>query len=137
MLLQGKKIFIVEDDPTNLAIISTILRRHGAKILFDAWGSEALDKIVKLQPIDVILLDLNLPMGNNGYDIFKKIRATPELATIPVALVTASNSTIEMNKARELGMNGFISKPISYTRFGNSIASIIAGEEVWLAEGYS
>jgi CheY-like chemotaxis protein len=89
MLLQGKRIFVVEDDASNLAIISTILRRHGAKVLFDAWGSEALDKLVKLQPIDVILLDLNLPLGNNGYDIFRKIRATPELAKIPVALVTA------------------------------------------------
>ena len=131
MLLQGKRIFVVEDDPSNLAIITTILRRHGASVPFETWGSGAVETLKMCLPIDLILLDLALPRGVSGYDIYDEIQSVPELASIPVVVVTAADPSIEMPKARGKGINGFISKPLSYATFGNSIASILNGEEIW------
>jgi CheY-like chemotaxis protein len=131
MLLQGKRIFVVEDDPSNLAIITTILRRYGASVPFETWGSGTVDKLRSILPIDLILLDLALPRGLTGYDVFDAIKEVPDLKDIPVVLVTAADPTIEMVKARAKGINGFISKPLSYATFGKAIAAILDGEEVW------
>jgi CheY-like chemotaxis protein len=131
MLLQGKRIFVIEDDPSNLAIISTLLRRHGASVPFDTWGSGAIETIRVSMPIDLILLDLALPRGVSGYDIYDQMRSVPELDDIPVVVVTAADPGVEMSKAREKGLNGFISKPLSYKTFGESIAAVLDGQAVW------
>ena len=131
MLLQGKRIFVVEDDPSNLAIITTILRRHGASVPFETWGSGTVAKLLKCLPVDLILLDLALPRGVSGYDVYEEIRSQPELQDIPTVVVTAADPSIEMPKAREKGLKGFISKPLSYATFGTTIASVLDGEEVW------
>jgi len=132
MLLAGKHIFVVEDDPTNLAIISTILRQHGATVSFDPWGSATLDKIeIIKKEIDLIVLDLMFQDQVTGYDIFDAMQAVPELAHIPIVLVTSSDPDIEMNKARAKKFSGYISKPINRMRFPKQIAAILEGQEVW------
>ncbi len=131
MLLQGKRIFVVEDDPSNLAIITTILRRHGASVPFETWGTGTVETLTLCLPIDLVLLDLGLPRGVSGYDVYDQIKSVPALADIPVAVVTAADPSIEMPICREKGMSGFISKPLSYANFGKSIATILAGNQVW------
>ena len=133
-MLDDKRIFVVEDDPTNLAIISTILRRHGATVLFDNWGSGTVEKLLDSRPIDIILLDLALPRGVSGYDIYDQIREEKALDEVPVVIVTAADPSMEMNKAREKGVNGFISKPISYGTFGRAVANVLEGREIWYDE---
>lgn len=131
MLLDNKRIFVIEDDSSNLAIIRTILLRQGASVPFDVWGKGTIEIIRNSMPIDVILLDLALPRGVSGYDVFDQIRATPELSEIPVVIVTAADPSTEMVKARSKGVNGFISKPIKYGTFAQSVASVLDGEAVW------
>ena len=131
MILQDKQIFIIEDDATNLAIISSILRRNGATVSYDRWGRETIERIIKAMPIDIILLDLMLPNGVSGYDIFEQIKATPELNGLPVVAVSASDPGIEMNRARQKGLMGFISKPVDHKRFPHHIATIIEGTPFW------
>jgi|APSaa5957512622_1039677.scaffolds.fasta_scaffold225864_1 CheY-like chemotaxis protein len=131
MQLKGKRIFVIEDDPTNLAIIATMLRRAGASVPFDTWGTGAINSLKVSMPIDLILLDLALPRGVSGYNIYNDIQAVPELKDIPVVVVTAADPSIEMPKARQKGLNGFISKPLFYRTFGNSISAILDGQQVW------
>ena len=131
MLLDNKRIFVVEDDSSNLAIIRTILLRQGASVPFDVWGKGTIEILRNSMPIDLVLLDLALPRGVSGYDVFDQIRATPELATIPVVIVTAADPSTEMVKARARGVNGFISKPIKYGSFAQSVADVLAGKAVW------
>jgi DNA-binding response OmpR family regulator len=64
--------------------------------------------------IDLILLDLAFPRGLSGYDIYDDIQAIQELKAIPIVVVTAADLSVEMPKARQKGLNGFISKPLSY-----------------------
>ena len=131
MLLQGKRVFVIEDDPSNLAIITTILRRHGASVPFETWGTGAVETLKLCLPIDLILLDLALPRGVSEYAIYDEIQNVPELEGIPTVVVSVADPTIEIPKAREKGLAGYISKPLSYPTFGKAIASILEGNQVW------
>jgi CheY-like chemotaxis protein len=133
MILTGKRVFIIEDDAGNLAVMQTILTLEGATVVFERWARNTCERLLTTLPIDVILLDLMLPNGINGYEVFDMFRAIPELATIPVVIVTAADPDHEMKVAREKGMNGFISKPIGSATFAQNIASVIAGKQVWIA----
>jgi CheY-like chemotaxis protein len=132
-LLQGKRIFYVEDDLRNRAIIQMLIEQHGAWFDFDRWGKDALSKMRASLPLDLILLDLMLPNNISGYDIYQQMRQDSAFTDLPVVLVSAADASIEMPKARHLGINGFIAKPIDFDLFPRQLASLIAGEQVWYA----
>ena len=130
--LQGKRIFIVEDNITNLAVFATTLRQQGATVIQNAWNVGTADVLEQKLPIDVILLDINLRRGISGYDVFDEIKANPQLVHIPVVAVTSLDPETEIPKAQGKGFSGFISKPISLVNFPAQIAGVIAGEAVWV-----
>ena len=132
MLLKDRHIFVVEDDPMNLAVIRTILQRAGAIVPFDHWGDTTLDRLLTYPfKIDIILLDIMLPQQISGYDIFDAIRKTPKLSDIPIVAVTASDPDVEMNRARAKGFDGYISKPLDRFKFPHHIVAILEGKEIW------
>jgi CheY-like chemotaxis protein len=133
MLLQNKRVFIVEDDAGNLAVASVYLRQQGATVLYDRWGRDTPQAIFAQLPIDVILMDLMFPNNVSGFDVFDRIREIEQLIAIPVVAVSAADPDSAMPKALAKGFAGFISKPIS-PRIAKHIANVIAGKKVWAAE---
>jgi CheY-like chemotaxis protein len=131
MKLKGKRVFVIEDDAMNLAIIRFILQNYGAAIYHEYWGVQTIEYIKRALPIDIILLDLMFPHGISGYDVYAQIRAVPELADIPVVAVSASDPAIEMNRARNLGFMGFIEKPVSQTTLPVYVDRVLSGTPVW------
>ena len=132
MILKNKNIFLVEDDPVNLAIIRSTLKKQGAIVYFDHWGDTTLSKMMKnASSTDVILLDIMLPGKITGYDIFDEIKENTELEQVPIVAVTASDPTLEVPKAKSKGFNGYISKPIDRIKIVQDILSVIDGGEVW------
>ncbi|MBN1313807.1 MAG: response regulator [Anaerolineae bacterium] len=132
-ILDGKHIFVLEDDVTNLAIITSILRRHGAIVYFDVWGATTLAQMMALPKIDIILLDLMLQRTKlSGYDIFEQIQTEPRLEEIPVLLVTAADADVELPVARKKGFSGYIAKPINREVFGQQVADALDGKDVWV-----
>jgi adenylate cyclase len=135
MLLTGKRVFIVEDNAGNLAVMQTILKLEGATIFFERWGRDTYQRLLTAMPVDIILLDLMLPDGISGYDVFDTIRTFPALTAIPVVMVSAADPDLEMGKARQKGLQGYISKPIRAASFGRHIANAIGGKQVWAPTG--
>lgn len=133
MLLNGKKIYMVEDNEDNIYVIMSVLRHYGASVQIDWWAKGEPVKVVKALPLDLIILDLMLPYGRSGYDVFEEIRTLPELRPIPIVAVSAADSSVAMPRAIQMGFNGFISKPIEFELFPKQIASLIAGQAVWYA----
>jgi CheY-like chemotaxis protein len=129
--ISGKRIFILEDNPGNLAIMTIALERDGAICIFDRWGTQTIEKLLASLPIDLLLLDLMLPGGKSGFDVFKEISDHPSLANIPAVLVTASDLGTALPKAQALGFAGLIGKPIRMHTFAKYLAKILAGEPVW------
>ena len=131
-LLNGKNIFMVEDDALNSAIIRTILRQNGAKVPYDHWGDATLSRMTGYPyKLDMILLDLMLPGKSSGHDIFKEIRANPDLKDIPVVAVSAADPDVEIPRTKAMGFDSFISKPINRNRFPQQLLAIFAGESIW------
>jgi CheY-like chemotaxis protein len=130
-MLSGKRIFLLEDDVNSLAIIMSMIKRNNAVVFYDTWGIATIEKIQRHLSLDLIIMDLNLPGGISGYDIFAQIKKVPALGDIPIVLVTGAESQIEMPKARSMGFAGFISKPVRNRTFPYALAQILKGESVW------
>lgn len=134
MLLSSKHIFLVEDNHKNAAIMTTALQMEGAKTYFDRWAKDTVQRLKSISRIDIILMDLHLANNMSGYDVFDAIQAEPDLANIPVVVVSASDATLELNKARDKGFAGYIQKPIDLNSFAKLIAAVLDGKAVWADE---
>ena len=104
-------IYIVEDD-SNIREIETIaLRNSGYQVQAFETAREFFRKIEERVP-DLVLLDVMLP-DESGYDIVKKIRQTPAIKKLPVIMVTAKTSEIDMIRGLDDGADDYIKKPFS------------------------
>lgn len=130
-LLDGKRIFIVEDNLANRAIEQLLLEKYGAEVAFERWGRDTLRRLQNFGAVDVIVMDLMLPGGVSGFDIADEIRALPEYIDVPIVAVSASDPAETLPIARAKGFAGFISKPVDFNQFPRQIARVINGEKVW------
>jgi CheY-like chemotaxis protein len=81
-------VLVVDDDADVLQAVEDVLRQNGYATARAADGAEALTYLRANVPPDLILLDLLMPVMN-GWDLIARLRADPELASIPVVLITA------------------------------------------------
>jgi CheY-like chemotaxis protein len=133
VILDGKRIFVVEDNLQNRVIFKMMLISQGAWVEFDRWGRDALWRLQAFKNVDLIILDLMLRGGMSGYTIFDEIRSLPEFAQVPIIAVSAAEPAVAIPTTQEKGFSGFIAKPINDDLFPKQIARIIAGEAVWYA----
>jgi CheY-like chemotaxis protein len=131
MILKGKHIFIVEDNLTNRVVFQMSLIVEGAKVDFERWGRDTITQIRGYSHIDLIILDLMLPNGISGYDIFTEIRAHTEFVHVPIVAVSAAETTVAIPKTQAMGFSGFIAKPIDETLFPRQLARLINQEKIW------
>ncbi|MDQ7037048.1 MAG: response regulator [Anaerolineae bacterium] len=129
--LKGKRIFLIEDNVGNRAIMQTMLEQFGTKIGFERWGTDTIKKLDQFSPVDIILLDLMFPRGVTGYDIFDEIRSHIKYGDVPIVAVSASEPAIAIPKTRAKGFAGFISKPIDFDLFPSQVLAILKREPVW------
>ena len=131
MLLKNRRIFIVEDDLANRAIVQFMLEKQGARTSIERWGTDTIRRVRAFMPVDLILLDLMFPDGVSGFDIFVELRREQDLQPIPIVAVSAMDPSAAIPKTQNLGFDGFISKPVDYDHFVPQIVSVLEGEAVW------
>ncbi len=123
--MEDAQILIAEDNLVNYKIASRLLQKWGAATTH-AWdGLEVLAKL-KTERFDLILLDLEMPKLN-GFDTASIIRghASPEIAQLMVLAFSAHETGEIKAKARQAGINGFISKPFTSKSFYESITAAL------------
>ena len=110
-----KKILLAEDIEVNREIAIMILEEFGFTVEVAENGKEAVEKISKARAgeFDVILMDVQMPIMD-GYTATKAIRALPDkkLSSIPIIAMTANAFNEDIEKAKSVGMNAHISKPL-------------------------
>lgn len=124
-------VLVVEDNVPNFVLIARLLAFMGIQHCewkTTGWG--VVDFAHTMPRVDLILMDLRLP-HEDGYDALKQVRLDPNLRDTKVVVVTAQASSVEMNKAREAGFDGFLSKPLDPDRFPEQIRRILDGKSVW------
>ncbi len=119
-----KTILLIDDEEYMRQIVQTCLE------LFSEWrtaiapsGEEGLAAVTNLHP-DAILLDMMLP-NMDGFAVLKKLQADPQLANIPVVLLTARIDLTEPQKIAQLGVKGAIAKPFHPTKLVAQISKIL------------
>ncbi len=105
-------ILIVDDNPTNIKVLSDFLREHGYKILIAKDGESCLKRLEKITP-DLILLDVMMP-GIDGFETCRRIKASNATQSIPVILMTALTDTVDKLNGFKIGAADYISKPLQY-----------------------
>jgi CheY-like chemotaxis protein len=105
-----KKILIVDDEPVVVTLLKNRVESRGFKVEIATEGISALEKANAWRP-DLILLDIVMPGGMDGFEICRRLKATKDLATIPVVFFTASQETQLEEFAREAGAAKIIKKP--------------------------
>jgi CheY-like chemotaxis protein len=107
--MTSKKILIVEDDADVRLGYSVLLRANHYDTCFAADASAALGEARKQRP-DLILLDLGLPAGD-GFVVLNRLQAIPNLASIPVIVVSGRNLQGNKERALNAGARAFVQKP--------------------------
>jgi CheY-like chemotaxis protein len=106
----GCRVMVVEDEPENRLFIGLMLRTEGYDVLEAEDGPSAFDLLKRDAPPDVILLDVMMP-GLNGWQVFEKLRGNPQYSRIPVVMLTALAQRADVERAVELGVDGYLTKP--------------------------
>lgn len=106
---QAADILIVDDVPSMLQILETMLKRRGHRGRPISDSREAL-QAVRASPPDLILLDINMP-GMDGYEFCAEIKADPRLAEIPVIFMSGNAEITDKVKAFSLGGVDYVTKP--------------------------
>jgi signal transduction histidine kinase len=106
-------ILVVDDNPTNLSVISQALRSEGWQVRIAVDGEDALHKVVQNAP-ELILLDVQMP-GIDGFEVCQRLKAMPLTADIPIIFMTALSDTESKVKGLSLGAVDYIAKPFEQT----------------------
>ncbi len=107
----SKRILVVEDQEDNRQILRDLLGSVGYEMT-EAWDGEAGIAAVKEQRPDLILMDIQMPLLD-GYEATRRIKADPELKSIPIIVVTSYALSGDEGKAREAGCDAYVTKPYS------------------------
>ncbi|MBF0382476.1 MAG: response regulator [Magnetococcales bacterium] len=109
-IIPKARIMVVDDTPANLDLLRNMLSNNSYQTLCFPKGELAL-AAAKNNPPDLILLDVIMPMGLDGFEICRQIKADDELKEIPVIFISALQEQQEKLKGFQVGGCDFISKP--------------------------
>lgn len=119
---QMPPIMLVEDNPMDLDLTLRAFskKRFGNNILVARDGEEALAFLARWEagePIPaVILLDINMPKVS-GLEVLRQLKSHERFRRIPVVMLTSSREDRDLKAAYDLGVNSYIEKPVSFSKF--------------------
>ncbi len=104
------RILVVDDLAENREILKLRLEAHGYEVLTAVDGAEGLARIHDYRP-DLVLLDVMMP-ELDGFEVCRRVRADPNLAFIPIILVTAKSDSRDVVQGLEAGGDEYLTKPV-------------------------
>ncbi|MDY8134634.1 response regulator [Aquimarina sp. 2201CG5-10] len=118
---------LIEDDEIERLKFARVLQKNGySHNLIEAEnGEEAVKYLEGDGPLpDIIFLDLNMPKMN-GLEFLKILKSTPRLNYTPVVILSTSNNHNDLKECYEVGIAGYIAKPLKYEDYTHKIKCLI------------
>jgi len=119
-------ILVVDDGIDSWNLLSTVLRAHDYDPVWAADGMQATNAALRHEP-QVILLDLGLP-GGDGFCVLERLKNNTRLCHIPVIVVTGRDPREAEEKARSLGADGYVQKPVKADELITSLQQVLADQ---------
>lgn len=123
------RILIVDDNETNVELISMHLKPFDYELQKAYDGDEAL-RMIRQDPPDLILLDLMMPRIS-GYEVCQKVKENPATALVPIIIITALRELEDKIKAMELGADDFLVKPFNKIELVTRIKSLLRLKQMY------
>ncbi len=113
--LRGKHVLVVDDDVRNAFAMSRTLGDAGLNVAVADNGELALEKLDSEPAIDIVLMDIMMPVMN-GYEAISRIRQRDQFHSLPIIALTAKGMSEDRDKAIEVGANDYLTKPVDIDR---------------------
>ena len=133
MMTELKRILLVEDDPKDVELTLEALSEYhlANEVVVERDGEEALEYLSRSGKFETfvngnpaaILLDLKLPKVS-GLEVLARIKADEKLKMIPVIVLTSSRQEQDLEKSYQLGVNGYVVKPVDFHEFINAVKGL-------------
>lgn len=120
-----KSIMIVEDEPDVAELFAEMMRLSGFRVLKTYAGAPAMTLIAQEKP-DVVILDIMMP-DVSGLEVLRYMRRDPELAAIPVIVVSAKGTPTDIRNGLDAGASIYLTKPVGYIDLKNAVERVIQG----------
>ncbi len=127
---EHSSVLVVEDNVANFQLIARMLESLGMHCEWKTSGYEVLEYAEALPEIDLILMDIRLPY-ESGFEACMKLRNSQRFRTVPIVGVSAVAGQDQIQTAKNVGFNGFLSKPLDPDEFPEQIRRILAGQQIW------
>jgi len=126
MTNNNRHILCIEDEPEMIELVRLILERKGYRVTGALGGEKGLEELRKEKP-DLILLDLMMP-DMDGWEVYRQMKADPNLANIPVIVVTAKAQSIDKVLGLHIAkVEDYVTKPFGPQELLDSIIKVFGG----------
>jgi len=122
-LLSDKTILIVEDEISNYLLLDKLLKLENANTIWAKNGEESIEKYKENKNIDLILMDLKMPVMD-GYEATRQIKQLSK--NLPIIALTAYTGSESIEKAKSKGFNDYLEKPIKRADLFERICEFIS-----------
>jgi signal transduction histidine kinase/ActR/RegA family two-component response regulator len=116
-------ILIVEDNPTNVKILTEHLHRSPCKVSVATTGFEALEHIYSNHP-DVVLMDIQIP-ELNGLEVIQRLREDPKMQQLPIIAITVMDTPEDQKHCMAAGASAYFAKPVDFDQLNIKINELL------------
>lgn len=120
----SKKVLIVDDSPTEVHKLTTILEKHGYRVIVAENGEKGVETAKSESP-DLVLMDIVMP-GMNGFQATRQICKNKETSHIPVVIVTTKDQQTDRMWGSRQGAKAYLTKPVRENDLISTINQVIA-----------
>lgn len=132
----GRSILLIDDNDGDVELMKELLADAVPQEHLHVVGNgeEALNFLRKQgsfadsPDVDIVILDLSLP-GKSGYEVLREIKSDDGLRSIPVIVLTGSNSQTDISMAYRLGANAYVVKPVMFKELSKAVETL---SQFWL-----
>ena len=121
---RARKILLVDDEAGFAELLRDLLEMDNYEVELAHDGQEGLDKLQTFTP-DAIISDIVMPRIS-GFEMFKRIKATPETSNIPFLFITGFQDDRVLAEARKIGVFGILRKPIDIEQIESRLNDILS-----------
>lgn len=106
------KAIVVDDSRATRMILKRALSAQGFDVVEAGDGKQALEELQKTGPLDLALVDWNMPVMT-GYELIKEVRAQKAMDRMAIMMVTTESEASQVQKALDAGANEYVMKPFT------------------------